>query len=506
MTANHRIFKNSLYMAVRMIVTMTITLFTSRVVLQQLGETDYGVYVVVGGLSILVAFLTSSLTAAIQRYMNVEIGQTGGRNMQKVFASCCVCVILTAIIVIILAETVGIWFLNSKLSIPADRMQDANIVYQMSLFLVMNELLRVPYSSLITAYEKMTFYAYNSILEALLKLTAVILLSCILGDKLIVYMWLLVGVSMMITASYILYSKRYFKGIYFSVRSSWIDIIDVSRFAGWNILTSISDIAYQQGSSMVLNIFYGVTFNATMGIVSQVKTAVFSFTRSVQYASNPQIIQSFIAGRHQDYVKLFVMISKLSFYLVLFIGLPLVLNMNYVLELWLGEIPPQGVLFARLMIIFCLLDSLTGPLWISMQAYGKIASYQVIISIIWIMCLPLTYIAYKQGFPPATLLVIMILINIVLIIVRLWFNKKCCNVSVKTYLMEVVSRLVGVTVVGASVPVFLSFVGLGDLKEFVITTVSSIIIIPCAIYFIGSTTTEKVAIKRWISKYFKSFK
>lgn len=506
MAENKRILKNSMFMAVRMLVTMGISLFTSRVVLQQLGVTDFGIYSVVGGLSMIVAFLTSSLTAAIQRYMNVELGQTGGKNMQRIFACCCVCVSLTALVVLLLAETAGLWFLNSKLSIPPGRMWDANVVYQLSLVIVLGEIFRVPYNSLIMAYEKMSFYAYNSIIEAALKLTVVTLLSWIAGDKLFIYMFLLIGVAVGITVSYVVYCRRRFREIHFSLKAPWRDTAEIGRFTGWNVLTSLSDIAYQQGSSMILNIFYGVAFNATMGITNQVKTAVFSFTRSVQYASNPQIVQMYSSGDHPGFVKLFMQTSRISAFLVLFIGLPLLINMNFVLDVWLADVPPQAARFARLMVIFCMVDSLTGPLWISMQAYGRIASYQIVVSCCWILCLPLTYVAYRNGMAPWALIEVMIAIDVVLIAVRAVYNKFCCRVGLWLYAKMVIVRLVAVAVAGSVLPVALSLVMDSPTAMFFATTALSCVTVPVAVYFLGCSAAEWLAVRNVLKKYLHSFR
>lgn len=491
-------------MAARMLITMGITLFTSRIVLEQLGVTGYGIYSVVAGLSLTMAFMTTSLTSAIQRYMNVELGINGGRNMQRIFASCCVCVFITALIVLVLAETAGLWFLNTYLSIPEGHIGDANIVFQLSVVIVLLEIFRVPYNSIITAYEKMSFYAYNSIIEAFLKLTAVICLSWIPGAKLIIYMLLLIAVAIGITASYVIYCRMRFKGIRFSLRSPWRDTLEISRFTGYNVLTAISDISYQQGLSMILNIFYGVVFNATMGITNQVKAAVFSFTRSVQYASNPQIVQTFSSGNHQDYLRLFIQTSKLSYFLVFFIGLPLMLNMEYVLSLWLDEVPPQGALFARLMIVFCILDSLTGPLWISMQAYGKIASYQIVICVCWMMCLPLTYFAYKSGCAPSALLFVMIGINLTALIIRLIYNKICCGVAIRTYLLKVLFRLAAVSICSSILPLILWWIMSGEASVFFATTACTLITVPISIYFLGLDALERDSIHTTLTKIFKS--
>ncbi len=504
MTNDKLIVKNTVFMAVRMVITMAISLYTSRVVLAQLGITDYGIFIVVAGLTVIMSFFTSALTAAIQRYMNFELGLTGGRGMQQIFAACWVCVVLIAILFVGLAETGGMWFLGSELDIPAGRMADARMVLHMSMLIVVVEMCRVPYNSLIIAHERMSFYAYNSIVESLLKLLAVIALSLICGDKLIVYMGLLIVVSFLINASYIVYCRHYFPGIRFSLRANVAKVKEIGKFAGWNVLTSISDIAYQQGSSMILNIFYGVGFNATMGISNQVKTAVASFTRSVQIAANPQIVKSYASGDSISFKRLITIISRISYFAVLFLGMPILVNTEFVLNLWLTELPPDAVIFVRLMVVFCLLDSLIGPLWVSMQASGRIAGYQSVISVLWILCLPLIYVAFRHGLPPYWLLVVLIGINFVSLWIRIGFTSHYCGMQVSYYGKKVLFPIVVVTFVCcvALWPVVRHVVD--PMRLFVISSVVWVAVCPVAVYFLALSRYERQGVKRVVGKYFNN--
>lgn len=498
MKHNRLILKNSLFMAVRMIITMCISLYTSRVVLQQLGVTDYGIYNVVGGLALLASFLTTSLMAAMQRYMNVELGRIGTRDMQRIFSACCVCVAAFVIIFIIINETAGVWFLNNRLSIPAGRVHDANIVFQCSILIVGGELVRAPYNSLITVYERMSFYAYNSLIEAALKLTAVILLALSSGDKLIIYVWMMVGITVCVNISYIVYCRYNFGHLRFSLRSDIRQTLEIARFTGWNILTSIAEISYHQGVAMILNIFYGVVYNATMGIASQIRTAVMSFTRSVQYASNPQIVKAYSSGAIEDYRSLFIQTSRLSYYMVFFVGLPILLNTQAVLSIWLAEIPPQAAVFARLMVAFCIIDSLTGPLWISMQAHGRIASYQTLISILWICCLPATYAAFHYGLPPYALLIVLILLNMIILVVRVLYNRRYCGIPIRMYAGKVVTRLAAVSLCGAAVPAILALYVPGTITRLIVTTAAVCVCVPAAVYAFGITSAERALVRSYL--------
>ncbi len=495
MPDNKKIAKNSLYMAVRMLISMSISLYTSRVVLQQLGVIDFGIYSVVAGLSMLVAFINSSLTYAIQRYLNVELGLTGGKNMQSIFSACCLCLLLCSGLILILAETGGLWFLNHELDIPPGRMGDARLVFQLSLLIVIFELLRVPFQALITAYEKMQFYAYNSILEAALKLSVAICLTIFAGDKLIIYMGLLIAVAVIITGAYFVYCRVNFPGIHFSVKSPISNAIEIGRFLSLNLLTSIGDLSYMQGFPMVVNILFGVAYNATMGIANQVKTAVYSFTKSVQVASSPQLIQLFSAGNHDQFERLFIQTSRLSFYIVLFIGMPIMLNMPFLLDLWLVNIPPDACSFARLMIVFCICDSLTGPLWVSMQAYGRIAVYQLVTCLVWVTCIPIAFLTCKYGgLAPAYSLVVIIGVDIAVTAVRVVYNSRCCHIAVSTYLRQIVLRLLAVVVV--SVPPAMIVAGMIDNEtaRFFISSTVSCIATALAVLYLGISPSERAVI------------
>ncbi len=489
-------------MAIRMLVTLAVTLYTSRVVLQQLGVTDFGIYSVVAGLAIIMSFFTYALASAIQRYMSVELAVTGGRKMQNVFSACWATVFIMAALFLILAEGVGMWFLNYHLNIPPGRIADAHIVFQLSLAIVLIEMLRVPYNSLIISLERMSFYAYNSIFEVLLKLATAILLTVIAGDKLIIYMFLLVCVALIINVTYVLYCRHILPDVHFSVRADRKQIVEIGKFASWNILSSLSDISYQQGTSMILNVFFGVTFNASMGIANQVKSAVGSFTRSLQTAANPQIIMSFSSGNKSEFIQLFLSISKFSFYCMSLLAMPILFNTEYILELWLTVIPPQGAVFVQLMVVYCVIDSLVGPLWVTMQASGRIALYQVVISVIWLMSLPLTYLAYKLGMAPYSLITVIIAIDILLIFIRVKFTQHECGVPAGLYFRSVIVKVILVMAIALVAPVSLLYmVEMGGLTKLFVTTVLWCACLGASIYLIGLTDNERSYVRQVIKKF-----
>lgn len=501
MADNKLIMKNTMFMAVRMLFSMGVSLYTSRVVLQQLGVTDFGIYTVIGGLAILMSFFTSALTVAIQRYMNVELALTEGRGMQKVFSACWGVIFVMVGVFLLIAEAGGLWFLDNGLNIPADRMGAARIVFQISLVIVAAEMLRVPYNSLIIAYERMSFYAYNSIIEASLKLLTAILLIFSPGDKLIDYMIMLAIVAVGINASYVVYCRRHMPDVHFSVRASRSQMVEIGKFAGWNVLTSISDLVYTQGAGVVLNIFFGVAFNASMGIANQVKTAVSAFTRSMQVSANPQIVKNFAAEKYDDFATLVMFISRVSFFLVLFLGMPILLNTSYILSLWLTVVPPSGAIFVQLMIAFCVLDSLSNPLWISMQAMGRIAVYQTVVCVLWLLSLPLAYFVFKAGFPPYWLFVVLIGVDLVILAVRIGFVSRYCRIGWGLYLRRVAIPLLLSSVVGAILPVLVASGMEPGLGRFLATGLIWCATMPAAIYFLGLSAPERATAGKFIRKF-----
>lgn len=495
---------NTLYMALRMLIMMVVSLYTSRVVLQQLGVVDFGIYTLIGGLALMMSFFTTSLTAAIQRYMNVELAKSGNTGVQRVFSASWWCIFVMIVIFILIAEIIGLWFLENKLTIPIERMSVARIAFQISLLNIIMEMLRVPYRSLIIAHERMSFFAYNSILEVSLKLITAILLSIAASDKLITYMVLLVLVAMFINVSNIIYCKRKMPEIRFSLQSSKKQVFEIGKFSGWNVLTSISDIAYQQGTSMILNIFYGVVLNASMGVANQVKNAVTSFTRSVQTAANPQIIKSFAAGEYDEFRALVLRISRVSFYLMLFFGMPIILNADYILSLWLVDVPPSGALFVQLMLVFCIIDSLSGPQWASMQAYGRIASYQLVISGVWILSLPLTYVVFLIGLPSYWLFIVLISLVTILMVFRVVYASKYCRIKCGQYLRGVVFPILSVLIFGSSIPVMLTIIiNENSMLQLLVTLLTWSVTMPVTTYFLGLTKEERKGVNKFVKKRLK---
>ena len=498
---NKRIAKNTLMLYIRMIVIMLVTLYTSRVVINILGVVDYGIYNIVAGVVVLFSFFNSAMTTASQRFLSLTIGKGNKENIQKVFSASLISHLILSLIIVILAESAGLWFIKTQLTIPDTRTSAAAIIYHIAIVTTCVNILRVPFNALIISYEKMNFYAYISIIEVFLKLIIVWFLSLFSFDKLILYSILLLLVNVAINIAYVVYGIKNCH-VTLCLNTDKKLLKEMTSFSGWNVFGAIADVGYKQGTNIILNIFYGVTLNAVMGITNQIRTSVYTFVSNFQVAANPQIIKSYAIKDIERFSLLVCGISKYSYYLMLLIAMPLILNMDFVLELWLRNPPEHSMNFAILILIFCLFDSLTGPLWTSMQASGKIKKYLLIISSSLLLNLPLTYIFLKFGYPPESMLVIQIFVNILTLIIRTFFIRKV-NIGFKKYFISVLIPIFLVSITSIQLPYFLGSKMSSGIIKFLCTGFASVVSIVTCIYLFGVSTDERIRIKILLKSKFK---
>lgn len=496
---NKRIAKNTLLLYVRMFLMMGITLYTSRVVLQMLGVDDFGIYNVVGGIVVLFSFVNNAMVASTQRFLNFELGRGNVEEAQKVFASSLNIYLVIVVVFLFLSETVGLWFLNRYINIPPERIVAANWVYQASLVATALNFIRMPYNAAIIAYERMSFYAYTSIIEASLKLGIVFLLYSF-SDKLMAYAWLVSVVALLILLMYIFFCCRVFvicrHHTFAYDKRRYTALVS---FSGWSLFGSVANMGASQGVNILLNIFFGVFVNAAMGIANQVSNAINQFVSNFQTAFNPQIIKSYASGEKDRFINLIINTSKYSYYLLFLIALPCFICCNEILQMWLGEVPSHSVSFCRLLIIFSLIDAVQGPLWVSAQATGEIRNYQLLMSFLILLNLPVTYVILKL-IPIAELaLVVRILINLVTAVARVVYLKRLYSFPIARYLKEVVLLGIIVAVVSFIMPSFVYLYSTGWLMS-IITAFLCIVCTIVAIYFIGLKKSERNLVKSYINK------
>jgi len=494
-----RIAKNTLMLYFRQILIMLVSLYTVRVVLNTLGTKDYGIYNVVGGIVVMFSFLNGAMTSATQRFLNFYMGQNNTEQTRNVYSISLIIHMIIALLFIFLAETLGLWFFYSLLNIPPDRRDTALIVYQFSIVVTTVNIIQIPYRATIIAYEKMSFFALISIVEVLLKLGIVFLLTVILFDKLIVYSFLVSVVGIIIFLIYKNYCNRKFETARFRYCNDKILFSKLAGFSGWSIFGSFADVSRTHGINVLLNIFHGVTVNAAMGVATQVNTAVYTFVDNFQTAFRPQIIKSYSSKNYNYFMQLIFQTSKVSFFLLFFFVLPLYVNADFVLRIWLKNVPEYTVSFTRLMLINSLETAIASPLAMSIQATGDIRKYQLVVSCFVFANLPLSLLILWIGFGPVWVLVIKILLNNFALAWRIFFLRRKIDLPIIKFLHEVILPISIIILVSSFITIFIKNFFI-DWTRLFLSCVVSTVCIGGLIYFIGFNKKEKKLLIDYIKK------
>lgn len=434
---NKRIAKNTLFLYARMILIMIVTLYTSRVVLNALGIEDFGIYNVVGGIIAMLSFFNSSMSIATQRFLNYEMGRKRDGMLAEIFSNSFISYCAFAVVAVILAETIGLWFVINKLVIPPSRLTAAIYVYQFSILTFVVNLLSVPYNAAIIAHEKMSAFAYISILEALGKLLIAYLVVISPIDNLILYGLLMFLIALAIRSVYSIYCKRNFLECKVRWRLNKDILKQLFGFSGWMLAGTISHLFNTQAINILVNIYFGPALNASRAISVQVYNAINSFAVNFMMATRPQVVKSY-AQKKMDYVyKLTFSSSKLSYILLVLLSLPILLETDYVLKLWLKNVPEYTSLFVKLSLIDLLVISAFSPIASLSQASGKIKNYQLIISIGFLSIFLITWLAYFVGFPVYSTFIISIFFNILGLVARIYELKISQNFPFGSYIKKV---------------------------------------------------------------------
>lgn len=437
---NKKVFKNTLFLYFRTAITMLIALYTSRIILQVLGVEDYGIYNVVGGIIAMFQTLSATLSGATQRFITYALGTKDPKNLQQVFSVSVRVHFFLAITIVILAEIIGVWFLNSHLNIPNNRLYAANIVFQCSLVSFVLDIISIPYNSAIIAYEKIKAYATIYIFQAIIRLGNVFLLQYISFDKLILYAFLEVGVSILTRLTFTIYCGKKCANCNI-VRVEQKELYrQITTFCGWNFLGTSSAIIYNQGGNILLNLFWGVTLNAALGVTNQVQNAVTSFINNFTLALNPQITKSYAA---KDYYQTFNSVfsgSKISVYLLMIIAIPIIINADYILHLWLTNVPEYAILFVQASLILAVCNSFFPTLQCALFATGKIKKYQIFCFLMNSSKVIMLYIGFKMHLTPLILYIIPFILTFYQIGVILKNLQEDFNFPTKKYFQNIVVR------------------------------------------------------------------
>lgn len=454
---NKRIAKNTLALYVRSIIVMLVSLYTSRIVLETLGADDFGIYNVVGSVVVLFSFIQGAMATAVQRYLNFELGRDDKNAVSRIFSMSMTVHIMIALLVVVLSETVGLWFLHTQMQIPVERQTATQWVYQFSVLTCCVNILRIPYNASIIAYEKMSFYAYVSVLEVFLKLGVVFLLILSNGDRLILYSVLMLIVTIVVSAAYIVFCRKRFTTCRYSLFWDKRLFKEIFGFSAWSLFGSMANLGASQGINVLLNIFCGVAVNAAMGLAQQVNSAVNQFILNFQTAFVPQLVKLYARNQRGDFVHLIFRSSKFSYFLILLIGLPVLVYTRPLLGIWLHNVPEYTVQFTRLMILFSMIDAMSGPLWNSAQAIGKIRNYQLLMSSIIAMNVPIAYVILKFGGSPIIVLVIRVAINFVTHSVRIFYLQHLFEFPSLSYIKDIMGRVALVSILALPLPSFMVY-------------------------------------------------
>jgi O-antigen/teichoic acid export membrane protein len=486
-----RIAKNTILLYFRMFLTMGVSLYTSRVVLNTLGVADFGIYNVVGGVVMMLSFLNASMSSATQRFLSFELGKRDFAEFKRVFSMSINIHAIIAVTIFILAETIGLWFLNAKLNIPANRMGAANWVYQFSIFSFMVSILSVPYNATIIAHERMNAYAYISIAEVGLKLFIVFALVWLGFDKLKLYSILVFGVAVIIRALYQTYCTRNFPESKYSFFWDKNLYKTLMSYAGWNLFGNLAAVTFNSGINILLNIFFGPAINAARGIAYQVNGAVNGFVGNFQMAINPQIVKSYAANEKGYMHQLIFQGSKYSFFLLFFLSLPVLFETEVILSWWLKIVPEYTVLFCRLVLINTLIDCISGPLMTAAQASGKIKKYQAVVGGLLLLILPISYLFLKIGFPPQTTLFVSISISIIALFARLQIISPLVSLSILNFTRQVLIRILTVIVASIVLPLIIKLNIHQNLIQFFTVSIACTLSVTTSIYLLGLRDEEK---------------
>ena len=500
---NQRIVKNTMMLYLRMILVMAVTLFTTRIVLKNLGVEDYGIYNVVGGIVAMFAFLNSAMAGATQRFLSFELGINDKRRVNMVFSISVIIHLLIATIILVLAETIGLWFVYNKLTIPIERFSAAMWVYQFSIMSFILNVINVPYNAAIIAHERMNIYAWVSIIDVILRLCIAYSISVAPFDRLILYSVLIFIQAFIIFIVYRTYSKRHFSECNFSFVLDKKKFLEMFSFAGWNIIGSMAYALRGQGSNILLNMFFGPAVNAARAVAHQVDGAVEQFVTNFQTASNPQIVKSYAQEEYKQTMKLVCQCSKFSFYLMVLIGFPIYFQIKYILSVWLTDIPVYTSVFVQLILLNGIIDSVSKAIKTYIKATGHIKWYMIIQGGFYLLALPTIYLFLKMGYSPVSSIVVLCIFTFLgtflrLVLVRVVAKGFSIRYFFRSVIIPVV--LVGVSSYGSSL-IFTNHFSTQSLITFVSNTAILFILISSLIWWLGITVSERTYIVSTIKNY-----
>ena len=488
----NRIAKNTGLLYFRMLLLLIVSLYTSRVILAALGAEDYGIYNVVGGVVAMIGFLRGTMSTASSRFVAVSLTYEDLSERRKVFSNIFIVNLLFALLVIVVAESIGIWFLLEKMTIPSDRMDAALWVYQLSIITVALGIITVPYNACIIAHERMGAFAYISLFDAFAKLTIAFLISHSTYDRLIIYAVLMMVVSLLDVSIYVFYCLRRFPESKLCLKANKDLIKNVFSFIGWASYGSFVSMGFTQGLNIILNIFFNPVVNAARAIAVQVQSAVSQFSNNFQTAINPQMIKSMASKNYSDTRRLCISSSKMSFYIMCVIGIPLLLNMSFILKLWLVDVPEYTAQFCMIVLCIGIWESLAYPLRVINQAEGNIRNFQLIEGTFLLLIVPISYAVLKIWAIPLLVFVVHLTIELSCQLIRIRLVTYKFEMPFMDYVKEVYLKIFPAFILPLLAVVFFDFfVNTTGWAHLILTTAISEIILGLVVFFYGLNIAER---------------
>lgn len=502
-----RIAKNTMFLYFRMLFLMIISLYTSRVVLDSLGVSDYGIYNVVGGFVTMFSLISSSLTSACTRFLNYEMGTGNKDRLATIFSSAVFIQTVLALVVLLIAETVGVWYINNILVVPDDRLTAANWCFQFSLLNFCMNIITVPYNAAIVAHEKMKTFAQVSVFQGLANLGISFMIYYNPFDRLVYYGLLLFIVQFVIRMVYQIYCRKHFEEC--SSRTIKVDksiLKEMLGFSIWQFVGSSSALFKNQGVSMILNFFFGPAVNAAKGIANQINQAVYQFASNFMLALNPQITQSYAAGDYQYALKLVNKGSRLSFFLLFTLSLPILINADFILHIWLKEVPEYALEFAQLSLICALIKCLSETLMKIQNATGNIKTYQLVVGGIQMLDMPLALVALYLGYSPYSVLYIAIFIELICLVARLFMLPNTVQgFQPFSFIREVIAKCVFVAIVAMIIPFIHYMYADNSWTTFIVNSLLCLFVSAFVVFFLGCEKAERKFFINYGKKIIKRF-
>jgi O-antigen/teichoic acid export membrane protein len=500
---NKLLLKNTIILYVRLIVTSIIGLFSLRFIIRSLGASDFGLYNVVGGVVVMMAFLNTVMVTTTYRFIAFEMGKGNKEGVNKVFNISLVIHLFMALLVLVLTETAGVYYVNHYLNVAPGKLSDALFVLRFSTYATVFSIVSIPYQGLVTAQENFKAQAAIEIIRSALGLFTAIAIVYYIGNKLKLYSLLIAIISIVPAVLFFVYCRsRYSKFVKWNFQRNKSSYKEIIGFSGWVMLGAAASVGQTTGSNLIINAFFGTLLNAAFGIAYQVNSIVTMFAGNLGRVAIPQITKSFSGGDNDRTFNLTVYVSKYTFFLMMLPSLPILLETNYLLTLWLGDIPSFTVIFCQLILINALFTSLFSGLPALIQATGKIKYFQIITSFVALICLPIAWLLFKKGYAPPTIIILFIIALVTNLFISQILLKKIIDFNVKLFLKKSYLKIAYVMVL--VIPLFLiRDLFPSGLLRFILFSIFSVCWLIAAIYAVGIEKNEKEKLHQIVVKFIK---